>query len=60
MPKSDPGILEPRDNADVLAFILQTAGLPPGSDALPFDAVSLGRIQFDTMVTKARPEGVKP
>lgn len=62
MPKSDPGILAPGDNAQLLAFILKTAGLPAGAERLPSDSAALSRIQFDTLVTKSRPtsEGVKP
>jgi len=56
MPKSDPGILDARDNADILAFILQTAGLPAGAEPLPANSAALEKIWFDTLATKgARP-----
>lgn len=62
MPKNDPGIVEARDRADILAFILQTAGLPAGRQALPSDLAALGTLQFDTLVAKSGStgQGVKP
>ena len=62
MPKNDPGILEAGENARILAYLLETAGLPAGGEALPADSAGLSSIRFDTVSTKSAPTGgeVKP
>ncbi len=46
MPETSPGSLERRQYLDVLAYILELNGLPPGRAVLPTDRTALTRIRF--------------
>ena len=48
MPKNDPGILTPREYADLSAYLLMLNGMPAGSAELPADAAALEKIRIDT------------
>ena len=47
MPGDRPGKLSRAENADILAYILQSNKLPAGKSDLPTDAAALQRIQFE-------------
>ena len=47
MPPNDPRTLSNHDNADVIGFLLQSAGMPAGSRELPADRDSLTRIRIE-------------
>lgn len=47
MPQHAPGSLPPRDNARIIAFLLQANGAPEGERALPAEEAALRRIDFD-------------
>jgi mono/diheme cytochrome c family protein len=49
MPKNDPGVLSPDEYTLVLAYLLQTLGMPPGRRPLPSDPYELGNIVLDTL-----------
>ncbi len=46
MPETNPGSLERRQYLDVLAYILELNGLPPGRVVLPSERTELARIRF--------------
>lgn len=46
MPVFSPGGLSRQQNADILAFVLQTAGLPAGSSELPVNPEAQDAITF--------------
>jgi Cytochrome c len=46
MPQNNPGSLNRQQNADILAFILQSGGFPPGATELQPSAEALIRIDF--------------
>jgi cytochrome c len=46
MPLDHPGSLSDEVNTDILAFILQENGFPPGSRDLPADMAAMERIQI--------------
>ena len=46
MPQDSPDSLSGQQYADILAFMLQTAGLPPGQSELPPDAAALEKIKY--------------
>jgi mono/diheme cytochrome c family protein len=48
MPKNDPGSLSADEAADVVAYLLQINGMPPGKTELYPDADSLKRFQIET------------
>ncbi len=54
MPKSDPGSLAASEYAQVLAYVLELNGMPPGNTQLPTDSVILGKIRFDTTTIHRR------
>ena len=60
MPQTDPGTLSPEQYAQVLAFILQMNGLPPGPRELPADPAKLRLIRFDTATTTPANGGRSP
>jgi S-disulfanyl-L-cysteine oxidoreductase SoxD len=47
MPNDNPGKLSRKQYADIVAFLLQLSGMPPGERALPTDAASLRRIRIE-------------
>ena len=47
MPLNSPGGLSARQNADILAFILQRAKFPAGAGELPADDSALGQVRFE-------------
>jgi S-disulfanyl-L-cysteine oxidoreductase SoxD len=49
MPQQNPQSLSDQTYADVLAFILQANGLPPGAHELPAQMDSLRRISIDSL-----------
>jgi cytochrome c len=57
MPQMAPGTLTPRENSELIAFILRENGAPAGSRALPSEAAALQRIDFDAIVLPAAPAG---
>ena len=46
MPLDHPGSLSPEANTDILAFIMQENGFPPGARDLPPDIAVMGTIQI--------------
>ena len=46
MPADNPGHLTPAEVADVIAFILNKAGLPAGSTELPADVTALKQMKY--------------
>jgi S-disulfanyl-L-cysteine oxidoreductase SoxD len=46
MPADNPGRLTPAEVADVIAFILNKAGLPAGSTELPADVTALKQMKY--------------
>jgi hypothetical protein len=48
MPLDHPGSLSGEANTDILAFILQQNGFPPGTRDLPPDVAVMGTIQMVT------------
>ena len=46
MPADNPGRLMPAEVADVIAFILNKAGLPAGSTELPADVTALKQMKY--------------
>ena len=52
MPKDNPGGLEPDEDVQALAYLLQTTGMPAGNDALAADEAALSAIRFDTLGTR--------
>jgi hypothetical protein len=54
MPKNSEGSLSPQEYAEVLAFTLQSLGLPAGTQPLPTDSVVLSHIRFDTVSTAGK------
>src|SRR5262245_28228570 len=49
MPKDSPGSLEPEEDLQAVAFLLQSAGMPAGEVELTADDSTLGSIRFDTL-----------
>lgn len=47
MPKDDPGALEPKDRADVIAYLLKINGLAAGTAELSTDPELLKKIVID-------------
>ncbi|MEX2155827.1 MAG: cytochrome c [Gemmatimonadales bacterium] len=47
MPLDDPGVLRREQYADVLAYVFELSGLPPGDTALPTDDAALRRIRIE-------------
>lgn len=46
MPDDNPGALTPAAYADIVSYLLQSSGMPPGSTELPPDAAVLERLLF--------------
>jgi mono/diheme cytochrome c family protein len=46
MPQDKPGTLQPRQYADILAYVLSVNGFPAGSLELPADAARLKQIEL--------------
>ena len=46
MPADNPGRLTPAEVADVIAFILNKAGLPAGTTELPTDVAALKQMKY--------------
>jgi mono/diheme cytochrome c family protein len=46
MPADNPGRLTPAEVADVIAFILNKAGLPAGPTELPADVATLKQVKY--------------
>ena len=49
MPRDDPGKLDLKQNADLLAFMLKFNEFPPGKAELPADPSLLTEIRFDAV-----------
>lgn len=47
MPQDNPGTLRRQEYADVLAYIFELNGLPPGDSTLPTDDAALRRIRIE-------------
>ena len=47
MPQDNPGVLEPSQYADVLAYLLQTSEFPAGSVELSEDGAGLEEVQIE-------------
>ena len=47
MPDNNPGVLSPPDNADVIGYLLQVAGMPAGSHELSATLDSLKTIKIE-------------
>ena len=52
MPQSNPGSLRGRDYVDMLAYILELNGMPPGEDALSARRSELSNILFQWSDTR--------
>jgi mono/diheme cytochrome c family protein len=61
MPKDDPGSLELKEYAQIVAYILRQNKMPEGKAELPPDAEVLKKIKFEVPKTVAgfHPEGTK-
>jgi len=46
MPANNPGFLSPQELIDIIAFMLQVTGAPPGADELAADPASLAGIEI--------------
>ena len=46
MPQNAPGSLSRQQNADILAYMLSKAGVPPGTTELPTQTEMLAQIKF--------------
>lgn len=56
MPKDNPGGLEPDEDVQTLAYLLQTTGMPSGTGGLSGDEAELSAIRFDTLgMREAKP-----
>ena len=53
MPKNDPGSLSGEQYADVVAYLFQMNGMPPGKTELPADSTALSAIRIDTTPRRA-------
>jgi hypothetical protein len=49
MPQNSPGSLSRQQNADILAFMLSKANVPPGKTELPTQTEVLKTIKFVAM-----------
>jgi len=47
MPNDNPGKLSRGQYADIVAYLLQLSGMPPGERSLPTDTAALRRIRID-------------
>jgi mono/diheme cytochrome c family protein len=47
MPQGEPGVLTAEECAQLVAYLLQMNGLPPGPAELPTDSITLSAIRFD-------------
>jgi mono/diheme cytochrome c family protein len=54
MPKDDPASLGPDEYAQLIAYLLELNGVPPGRDELPADSVALQEIRIDWNGTALR------
>jgi len=54
MPNDNPGKLSRGQYADIVAYLLQLSGMPPGERALPTDTTALRRIRIDVEPPPAR------
>ncbi len=52
MPADRPGQLSRRQNADILAFLLNSNGFPAGQKELPSDAAALQKIRYESSKPK--------
>jgi hypothetical protein len=55
MPDNNPGLLSPPDNADVVGYLLQVAGMPTGSRELSSALDSLKTIKIEMKKETAPP-----
>jgi hypothetical protein len=55
MPNDEPGKLTTEEYVDVIAYILNLNGYPPGSQALSYDENELRRIKIDSLPPRAAP-----
>jgi hypothetical protein len=55
MPDNNPGLLSPPDNADVVGYLLQVAGMPAGARELPMVLDSLKTIKIEMKKETAAP-----
>lgn len=55
MPDNNPGLLSPPDNADVVGYLLQVAGMPAGPRELPSMLDSLTTIKIEMKKETAPP-----
>jgi mono/diheme cytochrome c family protein len=54
MPNDNPGKLSRGQYADIVAYLLQLSGMPPGEKPLPTDTASLRRIWIEVGQTPTR------
>ena len=52
MPQDNPGILDPNDAADVVAFLLKVYSMPAGNVELAPDTVAMKQILIDSRTTR--------
>jgi mono/diheme cytochrome c family protein len=52
MPQDNPGVLDPNDAADVVAFLLKIYAMPAGTSELAPDTVALKKILIDSRTTR--------
>jgi hypothetical protein len=56
MPDDNPGMLSPKEAADILAYILKLNGLPAGKEELSIDKAALAKIKIALPSPYAAPE----
>ncbi len=52
MPQDNPGVLDPNDAADVVAFLLKIYAMPAGTTEITPDTVALKKILIDSRTTR--------
>jgi len=55
MPNDEPGKLTTEEYVDVIAYILNLNGYPPGSEALSYDENALRKIMIDSLPPRVVP-----
>jgi cytochrome c len=52
MPQDNPGVLDPNDAADVVAFLLKVYAMPAGTKDLTPDTLAMKKILIDSRTTR--------
>lgn len=57
MPKEEPATLEPKEYAQVVAYLLKINGAPAGKTELPADVEALKKIRISMPAQRSKPPG---